>query len=68
MLAFNEHAIAAYLKCGFVVEGRERESCLMDGRWHDDLIMGVLEHEYRALAASWPQGSADSGRRSTPGG
>ena len=30
---------------GFVEEGREREAAYVGGAWHDDLIMGVLEHE-----------------------
>jgi RimJ/RimL family protein N-acetyltransferase len=45
VLAFNERAIRAYQKCGFRVEGRERESALIDGAWHDDIIMGLLAGE-----------------------
>jgi [ribosomal protein S5]-alanine N-acetyltransferase len=48
VLAFNEAAIAAYRRCGFVLEGRERETCWLGGRWHDDLVMGVLADEYLA--------------------
>ena len=50
VLAYNERAIRCYLSCGFVEEGRERESALVDGERYDDLIMGVLAHEY----ADWP--------------
>lgn len=46
VLDFNERAIAAYRACGFVEEGRERESCWVDGRWHDDVVMGVLDREF----------------------
>ena len=49
VLGFNLGAIACYRACGFVEEGRERESCLLDGQWYDDILMGVLEHEFRAL-------------------
>lgn len=45
VLAFNTRAIACYTACGFREEGRERESCYLEGRWHDDIIMGVLEQE-----------------------
>jgi RimJ/RimL family protein N-acetyltransferase len=45
VLAFNERAIRAYQKCGFRVEGRERESACIDGDWHDDIIMGLLASE-----------------------
>jgi ribosomal-protein-alanine N-acetyltransferase len=53
VLAYNERAIASYKKCGFVVEGVERDSALVAGEWHDDVIMSVLEHEYRKLAKHW---------------
>jgi RimJ/RimL family protein N-acetyltransferase len=46
VLAFNDGAIAAYRKWGFVAEGRERESCWLDGQWHDDIIMGLLAAEF----------------------
>jgi len=45
VLAYNTRAIRCYLRCGFVEEGREREAAYVSGAWHDDLIMGVLEHE-----------------------
>jgi RimJ/RimL family protein N-acetyltransferase len=47
VLAINERAIRSYKKCGFQIEGRERETAFLDGKWHDDLIMGLLEHELR---------------------
>jgi RimJ/RimL family protein N-acetyltransferase len=46
VLAYNTRAIRAYEKCGFVIEGRERESALVDGTWHDDIMMGLLAHEF----------------------
>jgi RimJ/RimL family protein N-acetyltransferase len=46
VLAFNDGAIASYRKCGFVQEGRERDSCWFHGQWHDDIIMGVLATEF----------------------
>lgn len=55
VLAFNERAIASYRKCGFSIEGREREAALIDGEWHDDIMMGILAHEFSA-APDMPQG------------
>lgn len=46
VLAFNDGAIASYRTCGFVQEGRERESCWLDGQWYDDIIMAVLATEF----------------------
>ena len=44
---FNERAIRAYRRCGFVVEGRSRESIWRDDRWWDELAMSVLESDWR---------------------
>lgn len=46
LLSFNERAIGAYEKVGFKLEGRLREAAFMEGAYHDDLIMGLLEHEF----------------------
>src|SRR5215472_5916942 len=45
---YNLRAIGAYQKCGFVIEGREREAALVDGDWHDDVMMAILDREYLA--------------------
>lgn len=46
VLAFNERAIACYRRCGFVEEGREREAARIGDEWHDDIIMGILAHDF----------------------
>lgn len=46
VLAYNQRAIRAYEKCGFVIEGREREAAFVNGAWHDDVLMGLLDHEF----------------------
>lgn len=48
VLACNERAIRCYRACGFVEEGRERESARVGEAWQDDIIMGVLAREYQA--------------------
>ena len=48
VLEYNLRAIRAYEKCGFVREGVERESALVDGRWYSDVMMAILDSEYRA--------------------
>jgi RimJ/RimL family protein N-acetyltransferase len=45
---FNVRAIRAYQRCGFVIEGRSRESIWRDGRWWDELAMSILESDWRA--------------------
>ena len=76
---FNERAIRAYRNCGFVVEGRSRESIWRDGRWWDELAMSVLSTEWherrnvagpaeRAGGVARPASSPDDVRQaSTPG-
>jgi RimJ/RimL family protein N-acetyltransferase len=48
---FNERAIRTYRRCGFVIEGRSRESIYRDGRWWDELAMSVLESDWQRLRA-----------------
>ena len=49
VFAFNERAIRAYRRVGFVVEGRSREAIWRDGRFCDEIQMSILEPEWRAL-------------------
>ena len=48
VLAYNARAIACYRRCGFIQEGIERDAALIGGHWYDDVIMSMLEAEYRA--------------------
>jgi hypothetical protein len=58
---FNERAIRAYRRCGFVIEGRSRESIWRDGRWWDEIAMSVLESDWRSRRlATTAGGSAPS--------
>ena len=52
VLADNSRAIAAYTRCGFVVEGRFRDSLFRDGKWHDDLSMAILKPQWEAQRAA----------------
>jgi RimJ/RimL family protein N-acetyltransferase len=49
----NPRAQAAYAKCGFTREGVLRDTVLIDGVWHSDVAMGILEDEYRRLVVTW---------------
>ncbi|HIC94568.1 MAG TPA: N-acetyltransferase, partial [Anaerolineae bacterium] len=46
---YNERAIRCYEKCGFRHEGRLREALFRDGRYHDELMMGILREEFEEL-------------------
>ncbi len=63
VFAFNERAIRAYERVGFVTEGRAREAIWRDGRWWDELHMSVLEPEWRS--ARWQARAIADGRAAT---
>jgi RimJ/RimL family protein N-acetyltransferase len=46
VLAYNLRAIRAYEKSGFVIEGKEREAAFVNGAWHDDVMMGIVDREF----------------------
>ena len=50
--SFNDRAIAAYKKLGFVEEGRRREAALHAGHWYDEVLMAILASEYATGRAS----------------
>ncbi|MGH2559165.1 MAG: GNAT family N-acetyltransferase [Thermomicrobiales bacterium] len=56
VLAWNERAIRSYEKVGFVVEGRLRDDHFFDGRYHDQMVMGMLRP---AFDARWGSASAE---------
>ena len=47
-LACNERAIRSYKSLGFVEEGRLREHAFFEGRYVDDVMMGLLRSEWEA--------------------
>jgi RimJ/RimL family protein N-acetyltransferase len=49
VFAFNERAIRAYEKVGFVHEGRSREAIWRDGHFSDELQMSILAQEWQAI-------------------
>jgi len=61
VFSFNERAIRAYQKVGFRVEGRLREAIWRDGRFFDELQMGVLAGEWRAAHEAWLAAGAAAG-------
>ena len=53
VLAFNARGIRCYEKCGFSREGVKRDDRFIEGKFHDGIIMAILEHEYRDAAKNW---------------
>jgi RimJ/RimL family protein N-acetyltransferase len=55
VVEYNTRAIRAYQKCGFVVEGREREAAFVDGIWHDVVVMSIVDWEYTEIRSGKAQ-------------
>jgi len=51
-LATNARAIRSYEKAGFTHEGRTRHTSRYDGRWFDDVYMGILREEWERIVKS----------------
>jgi RimJ/RimL family protein N-acetyltransferase len=49
VLRANERGLRCYQKCGFTEEGCLREWHYSRGKWHDLVLMSLLEHEYQAM-------------------
>ena len=58
VFAFNERAIRAYRRAGFVIEGRAREAIRRDDRWWDEIEMSILDSDWRAMQAAVPAGAS----------
>ena len=43
---WNKNALKAYKRVGFQEEGRLRKALWRDGRWWDEIIMGILQEEW----------------------
>lgn len=44
---FNARGIHLYEKLGFKEEGRKRESVFRGGEWYDEILMGLLDNEWK---------------------
>ena len=46
IFGYNEASIKFFEKNGFELEGRHREARFWDGKFHDELVYGILDYEY----------------------
>jgi RimJ/RimL family protein N-acetyltransferase len=46
---FNPRAINVYEKLGFKQEGVQRDTLFYEGKYHNSILMSILEDDYRAL-------------------
>lgn len=43
---FNKRAVRSYEKCGFMKEGILRQELFRDGKYNDEIVMGLLREDY----------------------
>ena len=48
---FNIKAIKSYQKVGFIEEGCKRQAVWKNGKYHDLIIMGILEKDWKAITS-----------------
>ena len=44
--AFNRRSLSYSLHCGYCVEGRLRRQHFVDGKYYDEIMLGVFRHEW----------------------
>lgn len=49
VLEYNYRGIRCYEKCGFKKDGVLRESAFIEGKYYSDIIMSILDYEYKNL-------------------
>jgi len=49
VLDYNHRGIALYKKCGFTIDGIDREGAKIQGEYHSDIYMGILKSEYEEI-------------------
>lgn len=55
MIDYNEASLGVYCrKCGWQVEGRQRDWYFRGGRYWDRILVGVTQHDYAALMEKSP--------------
>ena len=53
---YNHIAMHIFKRLGFTIEGRLRSTHMLDGKWKDSTILGLLENEYkRRRVGMWKQ-------------
>ncbi len=46
VLDYNKRGINCYKKCGFKIDGILRENAFIEGKYHSDIVMSILDYEY----------------------
>ncbi len=50
---FNGRSVAYSLRCGYRIEGRRRKQLFRNGRFHDEIFLGVSYEEWKRAYKKW---------------
>ncbi len=64
--AYNERGLRAYRRIGFREDGRLRDDRFLDGRYHDTVVMSILEDEWRSLNMQSAEAEPTNGKAELP--
>jgi RimJ/RimL family protein N-acetyltransferase len=46
VIEYNERSLKYSLKCGYQIEGRKRKNIFKNGKYHDEILLGVFKEEW----------------------
>jgi RimJ/RimL family protein N-acetyltransferase len=53
VVAFNQRSLHYSLKCGYKIEGKRRRQFFKDGKYHDEIVLGVFRSEWLTARKKW---------------
>ena len=53
IVTHNKASLAVARRLGFKKEGELRQSLFVNGKWHDSILLTMLEHDYDSIADDW---------------
>jgi len=64
-ISFNQRSVRYSLKCGYKIEGRRRQQRFRDGKYYDEIILGVFRNEWLAAREKWIRTQTSARKRKT---
>lgn len=55
VIAFNERSAGCLINCGYVEEGRRRNYHFRNGQYHDQILFGILNSEFKEVLDKYNQ-------------
>ena len=53
VIDYNKRSLAYSLHCGYVVEGTKRKCFFKKGRYHDEIMLGLLKEDWIPYFKKW---------------